>query len=154
MRKETSCFVIAFLALASGLAGNAFAECLPVGGTFSTNIGVVDANSTLGVSTGDLAGALGVHILSIGPGPNNTTVLAVQHYWVTNAGDTIQVNQAQATGVMVTPDIFALINYPVTIAGGTGRFKKATGKLTAIGEANFATGQIVGRYSGTVCYGN
>jgi hypothetical protein len=26
--------------------------------------------------------------------------------------------------------------------------------LTAIGEANFATGQIIGRYSGTVCYGN
>ena len=81
------------------------------------------------------------------------------HFLITSvyqvkAGDTILVNQAQATGVMVTPDIFALISYPVTIAGGTGRFKKATGKLTAIGEANFATGQIVGRYSGTVCYGN
>jgi hypothetical protein len=38
-------------------------------------------------------------------------------------------------------------------AGGTGRFANATGNLSSIGEVDFATGDTVLRYSGTVCYG-
>jgi len=40
-------------------------HCAPVGGTFITNIGGFGNNTTLGVITGDIKGAVGVQVLSI-----------------------------------------------------------------------------------------
>ena len=126
-------------------------QCAPIGGSFLTNLAVVDANTSLGTATGDLEGAVAATILEIAPGENGTTVFTVQHYFVTETGDTIAVDKAQATAVMVAPGLFAIVSYPVTIVGGTGRFAGATGGFDNIGEVDLNTGHTVFRYRGQVC---
>ena len=79
-------------------------------------------------------------------------VFTVHHFWVTESGDTIFVNQAQLTAAPVAPGLFAVVTYPVSISGGTGKFQGATGKLNVIGEADFNAGQIGLRYNGNVCF--
>ena len=74
---------------------------------FMTNLGGFGNNTTLGVITGDIRGAVGVQILGITTA-NGTTTVTVQHHLVTEAGDTVFIDQAQAIGVFVTPDLFAL----------------------------------------------
>jgi hypothetical protein len=82
-------------------------HCAPVGGAFMTNLVGFGDNTTLGVITGDIRGAVGVQILGITTA-NGTTTVTVQHNLVTEAGDTVFIDQAQAIGVFVTPDLFAL----------------------------------------------
>ena len=129
-----------------------FGDCVHVGGGVVTNVGVISADRTLGTATGALRGAVGVQILGQSLGPNGTTVFSVHHYWVTDEGDTIFVEPAQLTARPVAPGLFAVVTYPVSISGGTGKFAGATGQLTAIGEADFNTGKIGLRYSGRVCF--
>jgi hypothetical protein len=81
---------------------SALGECVHVGGGVITNVGVISADRTLGTATGD-KGAIGVQIVGQSPVINGTTVLAVQHYWVTDAGDTISVAPAQLTAFLVAP---------------------------------------------------
>jgi len=128
------------------------AHCVPVGGAFMTNLGGFGDNTTLGVATGDLKGALGVQILGESSGPNGTAIVTVQHHWVTESGDALFIDKADATGVFVAPGLLAITNYPTHISGGTGKFKGATGDMTAIGEVDFNSGQVIGRYIGQVCY--
>jgi hypothetical protein len=127
-------------------------RCAPVGGSIQTNLGVVDANTTLGTATGDLKGAVAATILSVAPGDAGTTVFMVQHHFVTEAGDTIAVGAAKATAVMVAPGLFAIVSYPIRIVGGTGRFDGATGRLDNIGEVDLNVGHTVFRYTGKVCF--
>src|SRR5438132_10982026 len=63
------------------LASSAFSapNCAPVGGAFMTNIGGFGANTTLGVITGDIKGAVGVKILNVEP-VGGTTTITVQHH--------------------------------------------------------------------------
>jgi hypothetical protein len=131
---------------------SAFGECVHVGGGIITNVGVISADRTLGTATGDLKGAIGVQIVGQSPVINGTTVLSVQHYWVTDAGDTIFVAPAQLTAFLVAPKLFAIVTYPVSITGGTGKFQGATGNLNLIGEADFNSGEIGLRYSGRICF--
>ena len=87
----------------------------------------------------------------------------VQHYIVTDAGDFVNADEAQATAMQVqgaSPPLFAIVTYPVHITGGTGKFAHATGDITNIGEVrvpNFASGDLGGgtlilRYSGQICF--
>jgi len=46
---------------------------------------------------------------------------------------------------------FAIIDYPVHINGGTGKYANATADLDSIGEVDLATGQTVFRYTGKLC---
>jgi len=140
----------AILFLCLGLS--AFGQCVHVGGGIITNVGVISADRTLGTATGDLRGAIGVQIISQSPGPGGTTVLTVHHFWVTESGDTIFVDPAQLTAKLVAPNLFAVVTYPVSISGGTGKFKGATGKLKVIGEVDFDSGEVGLRYSGQVCF--
>ena len=126
-------------------------RCVPVGGTFLTNLGVVDANTTLGTATGDLKGAVAANILSVAPGKDGTTVFTVQHHLITEAGDTITVGVAKATAMMVAPGLYAIVSYPIAIVGGTGRFDGATGHIENIGEVDLAAGHTVFRYTGEIC---
>jgi hypothetical protein len=112
----------------------------------------LEADRTFGTATGDLAGAIGVKVLAVEPGPDGTTVLRVQHSLVTETGDTIYTDPAEATAAQVAPGLFAIVRYPVSITGGTGRFAGAHGTLENIGEVDLNTGRFVGRYQGTVCY--
>src|SRR2546429_194361 len=94
---------------------SAFGACVHVGGAVITNVGVITADRTLGVATGDLKGAVGVQIVGQSPGISGTTVLSVHHYWVTDAGDTIFVAPAQLTAFPVAPGLFAVITDPATV---------------------------------------
>ena len=126
-------------------------HCAPVGGTFMTNVGGFGNNTTLGVITGDIKGAVGVEILGIKTASDGTTTITVQHHLVTETGDTVFIDQAQAIGVFVAPGLLALTNYHFHLSGGTGRFEGATGDMSAIGEADFNTGHLIGRYTGRIC---
>ena len=144
---------LCFLAATSAVAESDRArQCLPVGGSILTNLAVVDANTTLGTVTGDLRGAVAATILGIASGPNGTTVFTVQHHFVTEAGDIIDSDKAEATAVMVAPNLFAIVSYPIHIVGGTGRFKGATGDIKNIGEVDLTAGHTVFRYHGQVCF--
>jgi len=116
-----------------------------------TNLGAVDAATTMGVATGDLKGAVGATILST-EGTGDTLILHVQHHWVTESGDTLDFAPATATTTQVAPGLYAMVTYPVHLKGGTGKFAGATGDITNIGEADLGTGRVVTRYVGQICY--
>ncbi|MBV9300784.1 MAG: hypothetical protein JOY62_09530 [Acidobacteriaceae bacterium] len=127
-------------------------HCKPVGGAILTNF--VDPTDTLGTATGDFKGGLGVHVLSVTSGPNGTTILHNHHHWVTEAGDTILFDNADAT-LFPTPvsGLYAATYIKgVKIIGGTGRFENARGNLTsAYGAVDLPKGQVILRYEGHVC---
>jgi len=84
-----------------------------------------------------------------------TLILTVQHHWVTESGDTLATDPAKATVQQVggpQSARYGVVSYAVHLKGGTGRYAGATGDFTNIGEADLATGQLVFRYSGTVCF--
>jgi hypothetical protein len=151
-------FVAALLLVGVGATQNLQAQphCQPIGGTVMTNLGVVDPSTTLGTVDGDLKGAVAATILSVGPGADGTVIFTVQHHFVTQTGDTIMVDRAVATTKEVAPGLFAILNYPVHIKGGTGKFAGATGDFNNIGAAELnadgITGRTVFRYSGQVCF--
>ena len=145
--------VVCLLGMASLLA-RAASECRTVGGTISTNF--VNATTTSGTATGDLAGAIGVSVLSVTQGANGSVIFHNQHTWVTATGDTIFVNPADATAFPTpVPGLYAAsyLNGGL-ITGGTGRFAKASGKVYSWGAVNLANGEITLRYEGTVCFAN
>ena len=131
--------------------GTADSHCAAVGGSISTNLGVIDANTTLGTSTGDLRGAFAANILGVSQVGSNT-MFTVQHHLVTESGDTVIIDKATATGTQVAPGLFGITNYSLHISNGTGKFAGATGDLHLIGEVNLNTGQTVFRYTGQVCF--
>ncbi|HWC19052.1 MAG TPA: hypothetical protein VG498_18720 [Terriglobales bacterium] len=138
------------------LATQAFAKspsCSEVGGALLTNVGgfglVNNHATTLGVATGDLKGAVGVEILEGNPIAGFT----VQHHWVTDDGETLNIDQAHANGTFVNDaGLFAITDYKFTVSGGTGHFQNLSGTLSAIGEIDFAAGHAILRYAGTLCH--
>jgi hypothetical protein len=132
-------------------------HCVPIGGTFMTNLGIIplgDGGTTLGTVTGDLKGAVAATILNVSPGANGTTVFTVHHHIVTEAGDRIDAADATATAAPVpgVQGLLAIVSYPVQIIGGTGKFESATGNFNNIGEVDLAGGKLVLRYTGQVCF--
>jgi hypothetical protein len=148
----------ALLLAGLGLAQNTHAaHCQSIGGTVMTNFAVVNASTTLGVVDGDLKGSVAATILNVTPGANGTTVFTVQHHFVTQSGDTIFTDVATATSIQVgqalgVQGFYAVVNYPVHITGGTGRFAGATGDFNNIGVGDLGSGQTIFRYSGQVCF--
>jgi len=131
--------------------GSSKRECSPVGGMIMTNFGAIDQNTTMGVATGDLRGAVSGTILGAPqPGAGNTLAFHVQHHWVTESGDTLSFDPATATTVPLSQTLFAIVTYPLHLTAGTGRFAGATGDLNAIGEVDLVNGTVF-RYSGQVC---
>lgn len=134
-------------------------HCKQVGGSILTNIGELTnfgvsdpQNTTLGVVTGDLKGAVAAKILDVSPGANGTVLFSVQHHFVTDAGDSIYADVAHATTQPLSQTLFAIVSYPVKIVGGTGKYANARGLLNAMGEVNLATGRTSFRYFGQVCF--
>jgi hypothetical protein len=147
--KAASVFAAMVIFVAAAAAQNK--RCTAVGGMVMTNLGAVDPATTMGTATGDLRGAIGATILST-EATGNTLVLRVQHHWVTESGDTLDIDPATATTTQVSPGLYAIVTYPVHLKGGTGKYAGASGNLTNIGEADLGTGQIVLRYTGKICF--
>jgi hypothetical protein len=139
-------------------------NCKEVSGGVVTNVldesGMVNGMSfvktTLGTVTGDLRGAIGVYFFSI-TGPGTPKVVAtVHHHWVTEAGDTIFLENATANAYQVGTlnGVYGVGDgsYTVKIIGGTGRFADATGNLSLIGVLDITTGRVVLRYQGEICF--
>jgi hypothetical protein len=131
-------------------------HCHEVGGTILTNF-LPAANCpesaqnlcTDGTATGDLKGAVGARILNI-----NGNVFHVLHHWVTESGDTIFFDEADATNYTIPSDpnhVLAVYRNGVEITGGTGRFEGAKGTIFSFGAADLTLGAVF-RYSGTVCF--
>jgi hypothetical protein len=131
-------------------------SCQSAGGMLLTNLGVVDAQTTMGYATGDLKGAVGATILNVdSQSGGNIVVLTVQHHWVTESGDTLEFDQAQATAQHVGDQkstLYGITSYPVHLKGGTGKFAGASGKFNNIGEVDLGKGVVVVRYTGYICF--
>jgi hypothetical protein len=147
--------VTASLMLVAVAANGQSKSCNSVGGMLMTNLGAIDANTTMGYATGDLKGAVGATILNIETlNSGSTLIFTVQHHWVTESGDLLFFDEAKATVEQVggtQSTRYGVVRYTTHLKGGTGQFAGATGDLTNIGEADLATGQLIFRYSGTVC---
>ena len=143
--------ILAAAAAAQGLASEA--NCQPIGGYISTNVNGFGPNTTMGTVAGDLAGAVGVEILSIATSQNGLVDVTVHHHWVTVTGETLAIDQAHAYGIYVAPGLLAVTNYQVHVSGGTGRYQNASGDLNVIGEADFNAGHLALRFTGHLCYG-
>ena len=125
--------------------------CHGVGGALMTNIGAIAGVTNLGPVFGDLQGSIAATI----EGQDANGNFLVQHYWVTSAGDTILLKQAVLKPVATNdPNVVAVLwgNYASEIAGGTGKFKNATGNIEYFGIADFKQSTLVLRYRGKVCH--
>lgn len=135
-------------------------DCVKVGGAFVTNF--IADDQTAGTATGDLKGALGVKVLAVvsgAIGDGKPVSLKVQHFWVTETGDTIIADQAILSAYPGKSPSRALLytfvyENGIKIAGGTGKFESATGLIDAWGAVDLGAGEVVGRYSGTICFKN
>jgi hypothetical protein len=146
----TAAAILLFMCLNAN-ASSMNPHCSDVGGAILTNVGGFgESTTTMGVATGDLKGAVGVQII----GPSSKGVgYTVQHHWVTESGETLTFDQADALGTLLRDrSLFAITDYNVTMSGGSGRFMHAHGTMSFIGEIDFVTGNAVLRYSGQVCY--
>ena len=143
--------VVCLLGMAT-LFARAAQECRTVGGTISTNF--VNPTTTFGSATGDLAGGIGVTVLTVTQNPNGTLSFRNQHHWVTTTGDTIETDPAVATAFPTEIPGFYAATYAngAVVTGGTGRFASASGKINAWGAVNLTTNEIVLRYEGSVCF--
>jgi len=150
MRVVSVLAVLCLLAVAANAKVNKEQSCQPAGGMLMTNLGAIDASSTMGVVTGDLKGAVSATVLGTEVVGNNL-VFHIQHHWVTESGDTLLFDPATATTTSVANGLYAVISYPTHLSGGTGKFAQLTGDFTAIGEVDLNTGQIVLRYTGQLC---
>jgi hypothetical protein len=140
----------AFLVAAAHAQTSKSPSCQPIGGMLMTNLGAIDANTTMGPATGDLKGSVGATILST-KAFGKKLVFHVQHHWVTDSGDTLSFDPAKATTISVASGLYAVITYPVHVTGGTGKYTGVTGDLNFIGEVELDSGQLVLRYSGQLC---
>jgi hypothetical protein len=126
-------------------------QCSSVGGTMATNLAVIGKSTTMGTATGDLKGAVAATILKVTQNSDGTASFTVQHYFVSESGDTITFARATAMTMPLSATRFAIIDYPVHINGGTGKYANATADLDSIGEVDLASGQTVFRYTGKLC---
>ena len=129
-------------------------HCKKVGGVLMTNIGAIDGTYNLGPVFGDLAGSVGAKFLSY---DLNTGKGTVQHYWVTASGETIKFAVAELNAVPISEDKLIVAvpwgSYESDIiAGGTGKYENAHGKVWYFGMADLGKSTLVLRYRGYVCY--
>ena len=151
--KHTGFIAVAVIALL--MTTRAWAnECQAVGGALMTNIGAIDNPPPNGTNLGPVFGDLQGSIAATIKGQDAKGNFLVQHYWVTSSGDTIVLKEAVLTPVWTNDHVVSVPwgNYSSDIAGGTGKFKNATGRIDYFGIADFAQGTLVLRYRGKICH--
>jgi hypothetical protein len=135
---------------AAAQSTNAQPHCTPVGGSVMTNF--ITPDTTLGTATGDLRGAVSASVLGVTAAADGTVVFSIQHHWTTDAGDTLEIAVAEAKAKEVATGLYAILSYPVSISGGTGRFAGASGTVHNIGAVDLNTQRTIFRYHGDVCF--
>jgi hypothetical protein len=133
-------------------------HCVEVGGGFVTNF--ITPDQTAGTATGDLKGALGVKLLGVvsgSIGSGKPVVLKVQHFWVTETGDTLLTRDAEVTAYPGAspsqPLLYSFVyEHGVELTGSTGKYEGAAGLIKAWGDIDLGAGQVAGRYAGTICF--
>jgi len=161
----------AFLMMLPCLFAEGGERCQEVGGAVLTNlipesgtIALVGPNGEpgtkienfsaviLGTATGDLRGGVVIFVLP----PTSTMPIRVHGNWVTESGDTIYTDEADATpGSPITGSNVSAAFYPrgLNITGGTGRFAGAHGNLNILfGAGDSVSGQFIYRYQGQICF--
>ena len=149
---------LVLLAAAAGVLSAAQPQtCTSVGGTLFTNVAAIENRINFGVVHGDLAGAVAAAVIA-GPEvvnfPKQQIRFTVQHYWVTDKGETLILEPATATADQTSKaNVVAITydNYQAKVAGGTGRFANATGTLKFTGTVDFNENHLVLRYTGEIC---
>ena len=125
-------------------------KCTAVGGVLFTNVNVVAGDTNMGPVYGDLKGSVAAKIIG-----QSSEGLTIQHYWVTDTGDTILFKPALLKPVLGNPlgTVVAVLyeNYKSDIMGGTGKYKDAHGTLSYLGAADFIENHLVLRYKGDLC---
>jgi hypothetical protein len=155
MKLKTLAHALVLTSVTMGLsAAPGFAKhCQDVGGGVLTNF--LDATHTEGTVTGDFRGAIGVAVTGVTSGPNGTTIYHVQHHWVTDAGDTIDLKDAYLSTFPTSDPNRVVADYlkGVDLIGGTGRFDGATGSLSSVfGAVDLNKGQLTLRFEGIFCF--
>ena len=136
------------LALMAGFSSQAqTGNCGKVGGSMLTQF--VDEQTGQYQLSGDLQGS-GRGIILEQKQDKATTTVKLEHTFVTSGGDLLQTKGDVGTFIGAKDQkTFASITFK--IVGGTGRYIGASGTLESIGAADFASGQGVLRYSGSIC---
>jgi hypothetical protein len=150
--------IVSLTPVAFAQSDQAKPHCVGVGGGFVTNF--ITPDQTAGTATGDLKGALGVKLLGVisgSIGSGKPVVLKVQHFWVTESGDTLLTRDAEVTAYPGTspsqPLLYSFVyEHGVELTGGTGKYEGATGLIKAWGGIDLGAGQVAGRYAGTICF--
>jgi hypothetical protein len=128
-------------------------RCDSIAGSISTNF--ITEDTTLGTVTGDLVGGISATLLELTPGANGKVIARIQHRgWVTEPGDALRVAEALLDLTPVSEGVFYANYRPIRVAGGTGRFRNATGTILAYGVLDTNRGEVVLRYRGNVCSTN
>ena len=63
-----------------------------------------------------------------------------------------EIAVAEAKAKEVATGLYAILSYPVSISGGTGRFSGASGTVWNIGAVDLNTQRTIFRYQGDVCF--
>jgi hypothetical protein len=109
----------------------------------------------LGTVRGSLQGATTAFLTSFQPSPNGDVKITVIDTFSTDEGNNL-ITQGAATWTAVKPGFLA-VDLTLVVAGGTGKFRDATGSLHLLGIGNNVgpgTGQFVQEYRGTICLTN
>jgi hypothetical protein len=122
-------------------------NCIKVGGTMLTQF--IDEKTGQYQLSGDLQGT-GRGLILEQKQDKSTTTVKLEHTFVTSGGDLLQTKGDLGTFIGAKEQkAFASITFK--IVGGTGRYNGANGTLESIGAADFASGQGVLRYNGSIC---
>lgn len=129
-------------------------RCSSVGGAIMTNF--LTQTGTQGTVTGDLKGSVVATIVSmIGPQASGQQTFTVRHTFVTETGDVLETDPANALVMPVHPNsllqVMGIYYETMKVGRGTGKFQGATGSVRVIGAADFKTGETIFRYTGQVC---
>jgi hypothetical protein len=106
----------------------------------------------LGTVRGSLQGSTTAFLTSFVPSPNGDVKITVTDTFLTDEGNELFTKGA-ANWTAVKPG-FLQTNITLAIAGGTGKYKDATGSLKVFGIGNNVapgTGQFLQEYRGQIC---
>ena len=107
----------------------------------------------LGTVRGSLQGSTTAFLTTFQPSPNGDIKLTVTDTFSTEEGNQL-FTKGQGQWTAVKPGFLAT-DLTLVVAGGTGKFRDATGSLRLQGIGNNVapgTGQFIQEYRGTICY--